>query len=92
MKKRLALLLMAIGMLYLNAYAQDFVNLTTEELKKMMDKKTKMLIVDARGELEFKEGHLPNAINIPPEKVHTIEKFLPKDKKALIVFYCWGWG
>ncbi len=92
MKKSLVLLWMAISLLCLNAYAQDFVNLTTEELKKMMDKKTKIILVDARGELEFREGHLPNAINIPPQKLHVIEKLLPKDKKALIVFYCWGWG
>lgn len=79
-------------MLFLKAHAQDFVNLTTEELKKMMDKKTKMVIVDARDEIAYRDGHLPKAINIPPDKLYVIDKLLPKEKNSLIVFYCWSWG
>jgi rhodanese-related sulfurtransferase len=51
-----------------------------------------MVVVDTRGQQEFREGHIPKSINIPPEKVNFIEAFLPKDKKALIVFYCNGWS
>jgi rhodanese-related sulfurtransferase len=50
------------------------------------------VVVDARSEEEFREGHIPKSINIPPEKFGMIASLLPKDKKALIVFYCRGVG
>lgn len=74
------------------SFAQDFKALTADEVKKMIDSRTKMIIVDAREEVEYREGHIPTAINIPPEKVNVIETFLPKNKKLLIIFYCRGIG
>ncbi|MBI4685524.1 MAG: rhodanese-like domain-containing protein [Nitrospirae bacterium] len=74
------------------SFAQDFKALTANELKKMLDSKAKIVIVDAREEVEYREGHIPTAINIPPEKVNVIETFLPKNKKLPIIFYCRGIG
>ena len=91
MKRRLVLLV-SLALLCSNAFAQEFKDITVDELKKMMDKKARMVIVDAREEQEFREGHIPKAVNIPPAKVNFIEMYLPKDKKTLIVFYCRGWG
>lgn len=72
--------------------AEEFKDLTTDEVKKMIDGKKKMTLVDARTEAEYREGHIPSAINIPPEKLMTIQKFLPKDKKTPLIFYCRGIG
>ncbi|MGA7828684.1 MAG: rhodanese-like domain-containing protein [Geobacteraceae bacterium] len=44
------------------------------------------LLVDVRDEAEFKEGHIPTAINIPTENFATKSEILPKGKK--IIVYC----
>jgi len=51
-----------------------------------------MLIVDTRGEYEYRQGHIPGAINIPQEQFDNIEALMPKDKDMQIVFYCRGFG
>jgi rhodanese-related sulfurtransferase len=90
MKTALLLLLTFLASSY--AFAQDIKSLSIEELKSMIDKKTKIVIVDARPEEEYEEGHIPAAINIPPEKFNFIATLLPKNKKTLIIFYCRGYG
>lgn len=44
------------------------------------------LLIDVRSQEEFKEGHIPGAINI----AHTFikEKIEETDKEALIILYC----
>ncbi|MBI5025253.1 MAG: rhodanese-like domain-containing protein [Nitrospirae bacterium] len=64
--------------------------INAEELKTMIDKKKKVVIVDARTETEYREGHIPGAINIAPEKHKEIEQYLPKNKKRALIFYCRG--
>jgi len=44
------------------------------------------VLVDVRDEAEFREGHLPTAINIPVETFATKSAILPKEKK--IIVYC----
>lgn len=57
------------------------------DLKKMIDeKKTDFVLVDVRDASEFKEGHIPTAINIPAEKFASESGGLPKEKK--IIVYC----
>lgn len=91
MKKKIALIL---GFLFIfaHAYAQDFRNITANELKSMLDKKSKVVVVDARTAEEYRHGHIPTAVNIPPDQLHMTSAKLPKDKKHLIVFYCRGVG
>jgi rhodanese-related sulfurtransferase len=72
--------------------ADVYKSISAEELKKMMDAKKPVFIVDARSLQEYREGHIPAAINIPPEKISSIGTLLPKDKKMLVVFYCRGIG
>ncbi|WP_238090314.1 rhodanese-like domain-containing protein [Photobacterium sp. Ph6] len=45
------------------------------------------IIVDVRTVDEFSTGHLPNAINIPFEKIATISEYLT-DKSKPILLYC----
>jgi phage shock protein E len=72
------------------AWAQNsnFNNLTAEEVKKRIDQK--VLIVDARTEKEYRQAHIPTAINIPPSQYTLIRKYLPQDKSLPIIFYCRG--
>jgi len=57
------------------------------ELKALIDGKGKeLVIVDVRDESEFREGHIPSAINIPVETFALRSEVLPKEKK--IIVYC----
>jgi rhodanese-related sulfurtransferase len=57
------------------------------EIKQLLDGKSKdVIIVDVRDESEFREGHIPTAINIPVETFALRSEVLPKEKK--IVVYC----
>jgi predicted sulfurtransferase len=76
------------------AWAQNFnfANLTAEEVKQRIEQSEKMLIVDARTEEEYKQGHIPTAVNIPPPQYISIDKHLPQDKVLPIIFYCRGYS
>lgn len=92
MKKKIVLLSIFLVAVFSLAFAESFKNITADELKNMLDKKTKLVLVDARSGLEYSQGHIPKAVNMPPEKVGIISTLLPKNKKTLIVFYCRGVG
>lgn len=62
--------------------------ITGEEAKKIMDSETGYIIIDARTQEEFDEGHIENAILIPEYEIsERAEKELP-DKNQLILVYC----
>ena len=62
--------------------------ITAEQAKTIMDTKKDYVIIDARTEEEFAEGHIENAILIPEYEIKDrAEKELP-DKDALILIYC----
>jgi rhodanese-related sulfurtransferase len=57
------------------------------ELKGLIDGKNgDIVIVDVRDEAEFREGHIPTAMNIPVETFALRSEVLPKEKK--IIVYC----
>ena len=91
MKKKM-LLMLSFLFLFSYAYAQDFKTISSDELKSMLDKKSKVVVVDARTAAEYKQGHIPTAMNIPPDQLHLTAVLLPEDKKSLLVFYCRGVG
>ncbi len=62
--------------------------ITAKEAKTIMDTKREYVIIDARTNEEFAEGHIENAIMIPEYEItERAEKELP-DKDALILVYC----
>ena len=62
--------------------------ITAKEAKEIMDTETDYIIVDARTEEEFAEGHIKDAVLIPEYEIKDrAEKELP-DKDALILVYC----
>lgn len=67
-----------------NSYEQ----ITASQAKELMEKETGYIIIDARTQEEFDEGHIENAILIPEYEIaQRAEKELP-DKDQLILVYC----
>ena len=62
--------------------------ISQEEAKRLMDTEQNYIIVDARTQSEFDEGHIAGAILIPEYEISDrAEKELP-DKNQLILVYC----
>lgn len=70
--------------------AADFPAISTDEVKKFIDRKEPMVLIDARTPEEYREAHITGAINIPEKGFEQAAAQLPTDKKTLLVFYCNG--
>jgi rhodanese-related sulfurtransferase len=64
--------------------------ISTDELKSILDKKDKFVLIDARTKPEYAESHIVNAVNIPDKKLEDNLALLPKDKSSLLIIYCNG--
>lgn len=65
--------------------ADEARRITADELHKLWDKKD-VLIIDTRGEPDYKASHIPGAISVPANEVVTKLEELPRNK--MIVAYC----
>ena len=71
-----------------NGKSSAYEQITAEQAKTIMDTEKDYIIIDARTEEEFAEGHIENAILIPEYEIKDrAEKELP-DKEQLILVYC----
>ena len=71
-----------------NKKDSTYEQITAEQAKTIMDTEKDYVIIDARTEEEFAEGHIENAILIPEYEIKDrAEKELP-DKEQLILVYC----
>ena len=68
--------------------AITYEQISQDEAKKLMDTKKDLVIIDARTESEFSEGHIPNAILIPEYEISTRAENEIPDKDTLILVYC----
>ena len=60
-------------------------------LKKQMDEKAPMLIVDSRPKARmYDKGHIPGAVSIPDSSFDSMVAKLPADKATPLYFYCGG--
>ena len=88
--KKLIFLLLAVMML--TACGQDietvYVNITAEEAKQIMDTEEGYIILDARTQEEYDEGHIPGAIVIFHEEITEKAEEVLTDKDQLILVYC----
>ena len=67
--------------------------MSTEEVEKLValgPEKGKYTLVDARPPLRFQQGTIPTAMNIPFAAFDKMADKLPKEKDALIVYFCQG--
>lgn len=67
-----------------NSYQQ----VDAETAKELMDTEDDYVILDARTQAEYDEGHIPGAILIPRDTVATAAEDALPDKDQLILVYC----
>ena len=65
-----------------------FEQISQDEAKRIMDTESDYIIIDARTQEEFDEGHIENAILIPEYEIQEKAPELIPDKNALILVYC----
>ena len=63
-------------------------NITAEEAKQIMDSEEGYVILDARTQEEYDQGHIPGAIVISHEEIMEKAEDVLTDKDQLILVYC----
>jgi rhodanese-related sulfurtransferase len=66
----------------------DVPTISRFELKKRLDSKRPFTLVETLGAEKFAQGHLPGALNLPPDQIEPLAPTLLPDKHAEIVVYC----
>ena len=65
------------------------VNFVMQQIKVPMPED--VMIIDARPKrVKYDKGHIPMAVSIPDSQFAKMTDQLPKDKNALLIFYCGG--
>ena len=71
-----------------NGGSASYDQISGAEAKALMDSESGYIIIDARTQEEYDQGHIPGAIMIPEYEIaDRAEKELP-DKDQLILVYC----
>lgn len=58
------------------------------DVKKMLETKEKLIVLDVRDSQEFEEGHLPGAINISRGSLEFKAAMIIPDKDVKMIVYC----
>jgi rhodanese-related sulfurtransferase len=88
LKKTIAFFVLLVAALFIarpEAMASGGNRISVEELRKLMESKTPVVLIDVRTPEEFKEGHIPGAISMPLDTLEGV-KTLPQGGK--IILYC----
>ena len=81
-----AIVLFLHSQLLIQVFAAQPERITLAELKRLLDAKERVTLVDVRGQIHYNFGHLPGAISMPfPDGIETRHQTLPAD--GLIVLY-----
>jgi rhodanese-related sulfurtransferase len=67
------------------SYMMSFETIRINEINKYINKQG-VLIIDLRDKKEYREGHIPTAVNIPYEELEEQKKKLKQ--YSLLIFYC----
>ncbi len=70
----------------------DIPDLSADELMRMMNGETNLMVIDTRTQIEYARGRIPRALFVPEEKFYALKLILPPAKETLLVFYCRGPG
>jgi rhodanese-related sulfurtransferase len=84
------LALSAVACLAAEKTKDGFPIVTSEQIKGMLDRKEKMVLIDARSAQEYQEAHILTAISIPLTVLEKDAKALTAPKDARLLFYCNG--
>ena len=63
-------------------------SISTAELRKKLDAKQPVKIVETLAPEQYAKAHIPGALNIPPEKIKELAPQLLPSKNDEIVTYC----
>ena len=66
----------------------DYRQVTMEEAIAMMETESGYILLDVRTPQEFRDRHIPGAINVPNEDIGTGKILELPDKEQLILVYC----
>lgn len=83
-----AVLLVGCGRADKSYQEAEYVNITAEEAKHIMDDTEGYLILDVRTQEEYDEGHIPCAVVIPHTEVEARAEAELPDKEQVILVYC----
>lgn len=93
MKKLIVIIgIFSVMLAYVFAASAQNTIVTAEQVKSILEGTGKHLIIDARSPDEYREAHIPGALNIPPDRLRSEHARLPKDKSTTMIFYCRGVG
>jgi rhodanese-related sulfurtransferase len=62
--------------------------ISTEHLKAKLDRRENIKVVETLAPDQFREAHIPGALNIPPEKIKELAPQLLPNKSVEVVTYC----
>lgn len=62
--------------------------ISRDELRAKMDRGDEFTLVETLSEEQYRQAHLPGAINLPPDSVTDRAGEVLPDKNADIVVYC----
>ena len=82
------MILTACGQAKENDQEAAYMNITAEEAKAIMDIEEGYIILDARTQEEYDQGHIPGAIVISHEEIAGKAENVLTDKEQLILVYC----
>ena len=82
------LLLMMLSSCTVPGSSESYRQISMEEAIAMMEEESDYIILDVRTPEEFKERHIPDAINVPNETIGSSEIPQLPDKEQLIMVYC----
>ncbi len=68
----------------------ELVAVSMAHIKKLMEEKADMVLIDSRPERAFGQGSIPGAINISDSKFDKETAKLPASKDTTLIFYCGG--
>lgn len=92
--KNLSIFLFVFGMFLSLSQAvhAQYLVVGAEQVRERLTDGSKVMLIDTRTPDEYREGHIPKAVNIQPDNMQGNRKRLPKDKSTPIIFYCRGAG
>jgi rhodanese-related sulfurtransferase len=66
----------------------DPIAITRDELKVRLGRGGDFKLVETLPPEQFRDGHLPGAMNMPPDQVATLAPKLLPDKQTEVITYC----
>ena len=66
----------------------SYQQIDAEQAKELMDSEHDCVILDARTQPEFDEGHIPGAVLLPHDQVTAEAESLLPQKEQMILVYC----